>query len=321
MDPMFKKRKLSEIDPIELEEPKQEILDDEFNDESMQLLQKNEIRLLSEKAQCLCIKLDLIWEELPKQQFLKREEVIHAENTLMCMYHLHSTLLKRNKLDKTDYFCSFIIRYHCLLRRLGEWHKRQKNLPLIPMIEIGNFLTEESLFQFKKSIFLYFRATKTRYPVLLRDMLALKQSMDENEANVLISSILILSPKERIEVGFPPFPPDVNPMCFEKYAKENDLPLPSQMGMEEWKKMFSENAKPYEYVEKAPNIERSESELLVLNKDTCTVCLETMSGAHLFRTHCGHFFHSNCINQWCKQNLTQKEKMKSATCPTCRQKI
>uniref|UniRef100_A0A0R3RZ72 RING-type domain-containing protein n=1 Tax=Elaeophora elaphi TaxID=1147741 RepID=A0A0R3RZ72_9BILA len=45
------------------------------------------------------------------------------------------------------------------------------------------------------------------------------------------------------------------------------------------------------------------------SKGLCTICLEKMSVKDIFALHCGHLFHSQCIESW----LIERE-----TCPVCR---
>ena len=48
-------------------------------------------------------------------------------------------------------------------------------------------------------------------------------------------------------------------------------------------------------------------------KGECSICLNNVSNTtKTTKTICGHYFHSDCLNQWCKSNNT---------CPICRKEI
>jgi len=63
---------------------------------------------------------------------------------------------------------------------------------------------------------------------------------------------------------------------------------------------------------------------------TCIVCLDDLKNnpflpamayySIIFRTHCGHEFHSYCLLQWLDSSM-ESNNMKHGKCPICRQCI
>ena len=45
----------------------------------------------------------------------------------------------------------------------------------------------------------------------------------------------------------------------------------------------------------------------------CNICLEAVDTSHATITHCGHFYHKNCLCSWFNSKLHSPP-----TCPTCR---
>tara|TARA_B100000965_G_scaffold90472_2_gene73694 strand:- start:11793 stop:12359 length:567 start_codon:yes stop_codon:yes gene_type:complete len=52
--------------------------------------------------------------------------------------------------------------------------------------------------------------------------------------------------------------------------------------------------------------------------DVCPICLEKMDKKDRIETHCGHFFHQNCIQGWCVRKAKEK---KPCECPVCKKKL
>ena len=53
-------------------------------------------------------------------------------------------------------------------------------------------------------------------------------------------------------------------------------------------------------------------------KEVCPICLEKMDKKNRIETHCGHFFHQNCIQAWCVQKVKDGVK---CTCPVCKKNL
>jgi hypothetical protein len=53
-------------------------------------------------------------------------------------------------------------------------------------------------------------------------------------------------------------------------------------------------------------------------KDVCPICLEKIDKKNIVETNCGHFFHRNCINNWCLQKARDNMDCK---CPICKKNL